>query len=274
MRSEKASEVAAESSAGYGQRTFAEFYDYVVSYRDRRDIAFFVEMAKAADGPILELGCGTGRVLIPTARAGIEIVGLDLHAAMLAICREKLSRESPEVRARVQLVEADMRQFDLGREFVLVTIPFRAFQHLLTVDDQLACLARVRRHLRAGGTFILDLFNPHLPRLVDDRYLSEVAEEPEFTMPDGRQVERRSRIVSRDLARQIQQIELIYYVSRRDSRQERLVDSFPMRYFFRYEVEHLLARSGFRVVELYADYDRSAFGSKDPGELIAVATKV
>jgi hypothetical protein len=71
----------------------------------------------------------------------------------------------------------------------------------------------------------------------------------------------------------VQQVELIYYVTHPDGRQERLVDSFPMRYFFRYEVEHLLARAGFEIVHLFADYDRSPYGSKAPGELIFVATR-
>ncbi len=117
-------------------RVIAEFYDHVVPYRERRDVAFFVETAREAGGPVLEIGCGTGRVLIPTARAGIEIVGLDASAAMLALCRQKLAREAEDVQSRVTLVEGDMRRFDLEREsgtgakFALATIPFRPFQHL------------------------------------------------------------------------------------------------------------------------------------------------
>lgn len=96
-----------DESGGHWGRVFAEFYDYVIPYRDRRDVGFFVAMARQAGGPVLELGCGTGRVLIPTARAGVEIVGLDVSAPMLAVCREKLSRKPEEVQARVRLVRAD-----------------------------------------------------------------------------------------------------------------------------------------------------------------------
>lgn len=96
-----------DESGGHWGRVFAEFYDYVIPYRDRQDVAFFVEMAMQAAGPVLELGCGTGRVLIPTARAGVEIVGLDSSAPMLAVCQEKLSREPENVQARVRLVRAD-----------------------------------------------------------------------------------------------------------------------------------------------------------------------
>lgn len=83
---------------------------------------------------------------------------------------------------------------------------------------------------------------------------------------------RRQRIASRDYARQISQIELIYYVTHADGRQERLVHAFPFRYLFRYEAEHLLERAGFHVEEVYSDYDRSPFGAKYPGELILLAT--
>ena len=263
-----------DPTGGYVEYPFvAEFYDYVVPYRDRQDVAFFVEMARRSEGPVLELGCGTGRVLIPTARAGVEIVGLDLSPSMLSVCREKLSREPQAVQSRVQLVQGDMQQFDLGREFGLVTIPFRPFQHLITVEDQLSCLDSIHRHLADGGRLILDLFNPSLPRLVEERYLAESGEEPEFTMPDGRKVVRRHRTVSRDLFNQIIDSELIYYVTHPDGREERLVHRFQMRYLFRFEAEHLLARSGFQVENVYSDYDRSPYGAKYPGELIIVARK-
>ncbi len=261
-------------AGGYADYAFvAEFYDHVVPYRNRQDVAFFVERARQAKGPVLEIGCGTGRVLIPTAKAGVEIVGLDLSPFMLSVCRAKLSREPVEVQAKVQLVEADMRHFDLGKNFTLVTIPFRSFQHLITVEDQLSCFTCIQHHLVDGGTFILDLFNPYLPRLVDEQYLTETEEEPEFTMPDGRRVVRRNRTVARDLFHQIQEVELIYYVTHPDGGKERLVDRFPMRYLFRFEAEHLLARCGFKVEEVYADYDKSPYGTKYPGELILVARK-
>jgi SAM-dependent methyltransferase len=252
----------------------AEFYDYVVPYRERQDVNFFVELAQQAGSPVLEIGCGTGRILIPTARAGVRIVGLDSSASMLAVCREKLAREPQDVQARVELMEGDMRCFDLGRGFRLATIPFRPFQHLISVEDQLACLACIHRHLVAGGRLVIDLFNPSLPHLVNDRFLEELNREPPFTMPDGRQVLRRHRILARDFFNQTQEVEMIYRVSYPDGREERLVHRFPMRYLFRFEAEHLLTRSRFQVENLYADFDKSPYGSKYPGELIFVAGKV
>lgn len=254
--------------------TTAEFYDHVIPYHYRTDVSFFVETAQESGGPVLEVGCGTGRVLIPTARAGIDIVGLDLSTQMLSICRERLKSEPQEVQDRVELVQGDMRAFNLPHRFKLVTLPFRPFQHLTSVDDQLACLRCICHHLLQGGRLILDLFNPSLTSLTSDNVGQEQGEEPEFSMPDGRRVIRRSKIVARDYYNQVNQVELIYYVTYPDGREERLVHAFPMRYLFRFEAEHLLVRAGFTVEALYADYDKSPYGSTYPGELIFVARKI
>ena len=263
-----------DPSGGYDS-FLPEFYDYVVPYRDRQDVRFFVEMARACGGPVLELGCGTGRVLIPTARAEVEIIGLDASHMMLEACRKKLAGEPASVKSNViDLIEGDMRSFELGREFNLITIPFRPFQHLLTVTDQMSCLARIHGHLVMGGSLILDIFNPSLPSLTDDKSLTEHGEEPEFTTDDGRRVIRRARVISRDYFNQVTDNELIYYVTHPDGREERLVHRFSLKYLFRFEVEHLLARCNFSLQVVYADYDKSPYGSKYPGELIVVAKKL
>jgi SAM-dependent methyltransferase len=251
----------------------ADLYDHVEPYRARSDISFFVEAAQASRGPILEVGCGTGRILIPTARAGIQIVGLDLSPQMLQICRNRLRDEPEAVQSRVRLIQADMRSFDLASVFALVTLPFRPFQHLTSVDDQISCLRCLHRHLVEGGRLILDLFNPWLEALVRDDLGKEFGDEPEFVMPDGRRVVRRLKIVSRDHANQVNEIELVYYVTHADGRHERLVHAFPMRHLYRFEAEHLLARCGFEVERVYSDYDRTPYGSKYPGELILVAKR-
>jgi len=261
-----------DSTGGYEEYAFiADLYDHVVPYRNRPDVAFYVEAAKESGGPVLEVGCGTGRVLIPTAREGVEIMGLDLSLPMLEECRKGLLHEPEEVQSRVRLVEADMRDFNLGQSFNLVTIPFRPFQHLTTVDDQLSCLGSIRRHLVEGGCLIFDIFNPALEALVSILFGEEIGEEPEFTTPDGRRVVRRHKVVSRDRFNQINYVELIYYVTHPDGREERLVHSFPMRYLFRFETEHLLVRCGFEIEHVYADFDKSLYGSEYPGEMIFVA---
>lgn len=251
----------------------ADLYDYIVPYRTRPDVDFFVEAALKSGGPVLEVGCGTGRILIPTARAGVEIVGLDLSPHMLEVCKERVRKEPNPVQSKIRLVRADMRGFDLGTTFNLVTLPFRPFQHLTTVADQLSCLKSIHRHLIDGGRMILDIFNPSLEALVQVELGKEFGDEPEFSSPDGRRVLRCHKIVSRDPFAQINQIELVYYITHPDGRKERLTHAFPMRYLFRYEAEHLLVRGGFEVETVYADYDKSPYGSKYPGELLIVARK-
>ncbi len=166
-----------------------------------------------------------------------------------------------------------MRDFDLGQQFPLVTIPFRPFQHLVTVQDEMACLAAVWRHLQPGGRLVLDLFNPSLAALADDSRFEEQAPQAGLNLPDGRTFYRTWRIVDRNYFMQVQQTEMYYYVTYPDGRQEKVVHAFPMRWLYRFEAEHLLARCGFEVEHLYADYDRSEYGSKYPGELIFVARK-
>jgi len=256
-----------------GYAPIADLYDHVVPYATREDIVFWVGAAVESGGPVLELGCGTGRVLLPTVRAEVPVVGLDLSGRMLGVCRQRLAAEPEAVRARAALVEADMRGFDLGRSFRLVTAPFRSFQHLLTVADQLACLGSIRRHLVEGGRLILDLFDPWLERLVADDLGRETGSEPEFVMPDGRRVLRRERTVSCDRAGQVLHGELVYHVTWPDGLRERLVHAYALRYLFRFEAEHLLARAGFEVEAVWGGYDRRPFGATQPGELILVARR-
>jgi hypothetical protein len=171
----------------------------------------------------------------------------------------------------VRLVRGDMREFDLERRFTLATIPFRPFQHLLTVEDQLVCLATIRRHLVDGGRLILDVFNPALDQLVGGHVGLEYGEEAEFVMPDGRRVVRRMKTLATDRFTQVNDHELIYYVTHPGGREERLVHAFSLRYLFRFEAEHLLARSGYALEQVYADYEKNAYGTTYPGELIFVA---
>ena len=262
-----------DSHGPYADLYHADFYDHVELYQHRPDIDFYTALATEHGGPVLELGCGTGRVLLPTARAGVEIAGLDLSASMLAVCRSKLAQEPPEVQSRVRLHHADMRSFDLGRRFGLVTIPFRPFQHLVTVEEQMACLACAHRHLEPGGVLALDVFNPSLRRLVDPKYLQESDDDQPFAMADGRSVVRRDRNASVDMVNQVIHVEFINYVTHPDGRQERLIDPFPLRYFFRYEMEHLLVRAGFEVEAVYGDFDQSPVSPSAPGELVVVARR-
>jgi SAM-dependent methyltransferase len=264
----------ARTSSGYEDHEFvAQLYDPVYERLTRRDIEFYVDYSRKAEGRTLELGCGTGRVLIPTAQSECEITGLDLSTYMLEVCRQKLLKLPRDVQAHVNLIQGDMTNFKLGKKFALITIPFRPFQHLVSTDDQEDCLDCVWKHLLPDGLFVFDVFHPYVPRLVDPKYLMEMEVDPRIELPDGRVLRRTTRIAAFHRAEQYNDIEIIHYITHPDGREERLVHAFPMRYFYRYEMEHLLSLCGFMIKEFFGDFDRSPFTADSP-EMIFVAEKV
>lgn len=248
----------------------AELYDHVPYYRQRSDIAFYVRETRAIDGPVLELASGTGRVLLPVARAGKRVVGVERSEQMIERCREKLEDEPDDVRARVTLHAGDMRDFELGERFGAVIIPFRPMQHLLTIDDQLACLAAVYRHLAPGGRLIFDVFNPDFRR-IGSPVEGEFDDTPDTPLSDGRSFRRTGRIVQTRWVDQINDIELIYHITHVSGDVERRVHEIRMRWYTRAELEHLLARAGFRIEAIYGDFDREGLTDRSR-EMIVVAT--
>jgi len=248
---------------------FAAMYDAIYASRD--DVGFWRSVAAGSGGPILELGCGTGRVLLPLARAGFEVTGLDLSSVMLARCRAKLEVESPEVRGRVALVQADMTSFDLGRRFAAITCPFGGFQQLRTVKQQLACLDRCRSHLLPGGTLVLDLPNPDPAPAA---YAGEQAADGEETAElvdwtGGRRIRWWVTVTGYERAEQWNECEMTFEVHEPGGATRQLIEKISLRYIFRYELEHLLIRAGFRMVALHGDYDRSPFGDASPAMIAA-----
>ncbi len=258
---------------GYNVRTeLPELYDHIPLYRDRKDVAFYVDLCRAAAGEVLELGCGTGRVVIPAAEAGCIITGLDQSGFMLDRCRAKLLARAPDVQKRVTLVEANMTNFTLDRSYGLATVPFRPLQHLVSVEEQLAFLTCVHRHLEPGGKLALDVFYPHLPTLTSPVNSEEIEDTPEVTLADGRRMRRTYRLTAKHLAAQTNDVELIYYVQDPAGTATRIVQAFPLRYFFRFELEHLLARAGFQVQDLFGSLDRSPFTDSST-EMIVIAVR-
>lgn len=260
------------SDKSYETTEFAEIYDAV--YADRDDAGFWHAMAESSrDGRLLEIGCGTGRVLLPLARAGYAITGIDLAPIMIQRCRAKLSGEPAEVRDRVQLLVADAASFDFGERFQLIMAPFGGFHHLQTVHQQLACLEQCRAHLAPGGLLVLDLFNPDptpvacLPDEEDDDESAAIV----VDWRGGLRIRSWMTVVDYDRSQQCNHCEMIFEILAPDGCVvERTATSFVLRYVFRYELEHLLARCGFRLVALYGDYDQSPFGDESLG-MIAVA---
>jgi len=244
-------------------------YDHVGAYNERADVAFYVDEATRANGKVLEVASGTGRVLIPVARAGNDITGLELSRVMLDRCRERVAAEPKDVQARITLIEGDMRDFMLEERFELAIIPFRPMQHLMTIEDQLSCLDAIRRHLVPGGRVIFDVFNPDLVRIASPS-TAEWEDTPETALPDGSTFRRGGRMVAVHRVEQVNEIELIYYIARPGGKTERRVHAFGMRWFMRPELEHLVARAGFTLDAIYGDFDRSPLTDGSP-EMIVVA---
>ena len=260
-------------TGGYVDLPFVcEYYDHI--FGGLEDIQFYVDLALRSGGPVLELGSGTGRIMIPIACAGLKITGIDLSARMISILRKKLKAEHEGTVSKVEILNKDIRRFDLGKSYPLVIVPFSTFQYLLEVPDQLSCLESCVKHLDEGGTFVLSVFNESISRLSDHGLYNEFDITPEFEMPDGRRVCRKFRYVGRDYTRQVEIKESIFYIRHPDGRSERLVHEFGMRYFFQYELIHLCARAGLNVKAVYSDYNYRPYdASFREGRLIIIAEK-
>ena len=241
------------------ERLVARTYDsiYAVIRDPSGDSAFYCSMAEEIGGPLLELGCGTGRVLLESAETGLECVGLDASKEMLDVLREKNPPEN------VSLVQARIEDFDLGLgRFRLITAPFRAMQHLLDPQSQLAALGNIRRHLASEGVFVFDVFDPNLAAIA-------VEEEPEVldaTFEYRGDEMRRYVTVVRDLSTQVMGLTFRFEGKNAD-----LVGSarFHMRWYYRYEIEHLLARSGFTDVTFFRDFARTPWRSGSETVVVA-----
>lgn len=249
----------------------AEYYDASPMVTERTaDVRFYCHAARQYGDPVLELGCGTGRITLAIAEAGFRIVGLDISGKMLGRAEEKRAAlAASETRERVHLLQADMTNFELGERFRLIIVPFRPFQHLLESAEQIRCLQCAKKHLTPGGRLIVDFFQTDAARMHDPSFLKESLL-VEYDMSGGRRVALYERVAAYRRAVQQNDVEMIFRVKHQGGKEETLVMGWALRYFFRYEVEHLLARCGFLVEALYGNFDRSPLGDESP-EMIFVA---
>ena len=259
-------------SGSFEHPLIADVYDAIPSHQNRPDVGFYTKLATESSGPVLELGSGTGRVLIPVARAGKKVFGLEVSEHMLGRCREILKGESPNVRDNVELIEGKIQSFELGYRFGLVICPFNSFLHLLSVEEQLSCLTRVREHLLPGGKFVFDVFDPDIRRMTSPRF-TEASKPQQFGMANGSTIELNHRNKSIDFPSQQIESEIILNVIHRDGSMEKIVHPVRQRFLSRYEAEHLLERCGFEMEALYSDFRRSLHGSTCPASLVFVARK-
>lgn len=248
-------------------------YDLVTPEALAGDRDWYRHRARESEGPVLELGAGTGRITFGIAQDGISVHALEADPAMLETLRRKAAAQPSDVQARVTVVDGDMRRFELSERFALIIAPFRAFLHNLTERDQLACLTRVREHLRPGGRFAFNVFHPSLEFMSHHhgalagvwRWVGT------FPQPDGGCIVR-SEANKYDTVRQRVHSQHRYEEFAADGTLQRtFLHRLELAYLYAPDIRRLLMQSGFRSVQIEGGFDGRAF-ERDTDELVVQAT--
>lgn len=219
------------------------YYDHAYA-KYKVDVAFYLELATAAGGPVLELGVGTGRLAIALAERGVDVVGVDRMLGMLERARERLAKRPRRIRDRVELVHEDLRTVRLGRRFPLVIAPFNVLQHLYTREDVERALETCRVHSSRPGRLALDVLLPDVASLArhpDRFYKCRPIRHPR----DGRRYAY-AEAFRYDRNTQIQTTVMRF--SAVDDPEVRRFDYLVQRQFFPRELEALLHYNGFDVL--------------------------
>ena len=257
----------------YYQEREAQVYDLVYQ-SETEDLEYWKTLAleyAGREGIALELACGTLRVALPVAQAGVRVVGVDHSPWMLRVAKKKLDRAMPEVQERVGLLEGDIRTLQLEQQFNFIYLPFNTLLVFRTVEDQLAVFDTVRRHLAPGGVFAFDIFMPDLRRLVSPAGPPIWSNELDETL--GAEGIR----LHRDIARRVDPLRQVLFFTWRVKEYtdnvltREWVTDLEMTYIFPRELEHLVARAGFEFVHLWGEYYRTDFWKmKEPWKQLAV----
>ena len=247
---------------------FAPFYD--ADYRDYTgDIELIGLIAEETGDPLLELGCGTARVLAPLAAAGHTVTGVDLSPALLALAQHKLAAAG--LASRVHLLEGDLRSFALPRrDFAFVFCTSNTLMHLTTPDDQLAALKNAHAHLRTRGQLLIELFNPDVARLTAVHGLTELADQWTDESTGAHVLKWCIRTV--DWAAQLQETLFIYEELLPTGQSRRTACPFTLRFLWCHEAELMLQAAGFAVEEIWGDFDGGDYDAASD-HLILLARK-
>lgn len=246
---------------------YAGFYD--LDYQDfDADLQMVQQFALRCGSPVLELGCGTGRLLLPLARQGTCVTGIDVSAGMLEVAARKAKAEG--LAERVVLLQQDMRELDLENRFGFSFAAINSFLHMMTVEDQLAALDSVYQHLNPGGLLLLDMFNPDPERLLDARgqvVLDKVVADPDTGQP---LLKFQSQVV--DLEEQIMHTTLMWDRVDAEGVVRRTLFPFSLRYLFPGELDLLFRHAGFELEAVYGSYDLDEF-TANSDKMIVVARR-
>ncbi len=224
---------------------------YTKTYRDRvEDVAYYVELARESGGPVLEYGCGNGRIALPIARHGVEITGVDLSPAMLADLRERLKGEYEFVPKLVRLRQGDMRRVRLRRRFPLIIVTFNSILHLYDRSDFEQFFARVREHLAPGGRFV---FDASVPSPVDQiRKPERPYTIPRLRHPTTGKLVRYTERFDHDPSRQL--LTVMMEFTPIDAPEEAWATPLAHRQLYPLETEALLHYNGFEVEKVEGDF--------------------
>jgi len=244
-------------------KSFARFYDIIYQHhRDGVDNVFFLNEINKTNGKILEIGVGTGRLFKDALKNGADIYGLDISQPMIDVLLGKID-SSQHNRISLQ----NIIDFNYNFEFDLIVAPFRVIMHLLDKEDQIRALNNVYSHLKEGGRFIFDVFVPNLERLINgfDKFTDFEGE-----YQTGKKL-KRSVTTKPDLINQI--INVTFHLEWEEDNELKHEDwETPMRFFFRYEMEHLLERTKFGKYKIFGDYQENEL-DKDSKEFVVVCQK-
>lgn len=236
-------------------------------YRDGRhydclfsgsDTSFWLNLAERMGGPILELGCGTGKIAIPLAEAGFQTVGIDLSEKMLEQAYARIGRrELP-----LSLHLADMTDFSLSEQFNLIILPSNNLCHLLTFNDAERCFQRVAQYLNDDGVFVIGAFVPNLALLTQDPAQEGILSE--YEDPDGRG---KVVVATTSVYEPGSQIRRTTTYTRIPGCAE-VKGQLDMRMYFPQELQALLYYNGFEVVEKYGSYNQEPSSAHSPMQII------
>jgi SAM-dependent methyltransferase len=221
-------------------------------------IPLLLEQVCAFGGPVLELACGTGKLLEPIAHAGFATTGVDLSEPMLAEARRKAQAAGSTTR----YIHADIRSFALGERFPFIFIAGNSICHLLDIDSFDACMACVRAHLAEGGRFLIDLYVPSLPLLLADPTARQKL--TAYDDPDGAGRVVVTHTSHYDPISQIKASRTFHQFPGESSERE---GSLVLKMYFPQELQALLRHNGFRIAEAYGGYDRSPLVSGSPRQI-------
>ena len=229
----------------------AELYDHLDELAGFEDLHFYRWFIDAAPGEVLDLGCGTGRVMIPLLESGSRVVGLDSSERMLELCQQSLSGRG----LGADLVQGDMRDFDLGEgRFGTILIPGFSIQMLLADEDVEACLTRCRRHLKEGGQLIVPTFMPW-EMIWDGRGSCPMEERKAVELQEKE--ERLVAFQGWELDARSQRLKLSNRYERRSESGDLLSEEekeMTIRWHMPHDFVQLLVSAGFGDVSLYGDF--------------------